>query len=394
MATVISSLQQNTSGSDHLKRDVSLVLSKLDPDIYPLDTLLRRMKKGEPAQAVKVEFASVGVLPRTDTVKAEVQQGNAGAAVDVTVNNVGMWRVDDLILLVGIANSPVLWVKSVTPGTNTLNVHVLGATAFGTVPLLEKDLVIGWIGNAKEELGNASIGRMVQPDYDYNFCEISDAVVEISATRKATANYTKEHDWKRQRREQLVEFRKSLEYKSWFGKRSVIVDPTTGKPRWTMNGVTRYITKKGTYDKDIVNGPKITESQVIDWLLQAYAGNSGSTTRFLFADTYLAGELMKVDLVNLRSRKLEVVLGVKMDRMEFNFGTVYLKHHRGFNEMGHNHFGVLLDLEQISKRDLLPMEKNVLDYKAQGKHGEAEQYIEQSTLEIRYPDTHMLIVGD
>jgi hypothetical protein len=394
--TYITNQTQQTTPSDHLVRSVSKVLAGLEPDLYPLDTLLRRMKAGEKPASTKHEWGQVASIPRVDTIATANNAGGAGAAQTVYFTGTVPWRVDDTFIDLSSTSSPIMWVSALSG--NTATVYALGVrssnSGLGTVPAMAVGTQIMWIGNAKQEGGTYSSSRAAAPFYDYNFCEISDAVVKISETRKATRNYTAEHDWTRIRRDNLKEFRRSLEYKHWFGKYSETIDPNTSELRWTMNGVTQYITKTLSYDKDVVGSPKITESMIIDWLVSIFSGNNGSTSRFLFADSYLAGEIMKVPLVNLRSRELTQVLGVKVERLTFNFGDVYLKHHRGFNEAGKNHYGVVLDLEHVTKHDLRAMEKRPLKLVEQGVDCDAEQYIEQSTVSITHYDSHAIIQGE
>jgi hypothetical protein len=233
------------------------------------------------------------------------------------------------------------------------------------------------------------------PYWNGNYCEISDHVVSITETRKNTKNWGGQHDWVTARNEQLKEFRRSLEYKKFFGLASKTTDASaTSRERWTMNGVCQYITKVATYDKGAANGQRITETWLIDTLADLFGGNNGSETRVLFADTYLLAEILKVPLAALRTREQVQVLGVTVDKAMFNLGTLYIKHHRGFNEMGYTHFGVAVDMEEIKSRDLIPMQQNKIDYKGStGKMEEAEQYMEQSTLEVRKPAAHQIWKG-
>jgi hypothetical protein len=396
--TIVQTITQQTTPSTHLVRDVSTVLSKLQPDRYPLDTMLRRMPSGPRATQDKIEWAKISSLPRKDTLNGATEAGNPAKSKDIVVTNGLMWRVDDVFITPLTSTNPAFWVKAING--NTLTVYALGElttlnpTGFGTVPALADQTVISWLGNAKAEGFDASVSRMKMPDYDYNWQELFDATVTVSKTRRNTKNYT-EDDYIRSCRSQLEEFRKSIEGKIWFQKASRTVDPTTGEHRWTMNGITRYITKQLKYDKDLVEQPRITEAMVIDWLVEAFSGNNGSENRFLFADTYLSGELLKVPLVANRLRdQAETVLGVKVNRLEVNMGTVFLKTHRMFNELGYDHFGVIVDMENIQKRDLRPMERIILKLEDVGKDLEGQQYKEQSSIAVVNPPTHALIIGE
>jgi hypothetical protein len=51
-------------------------------------------------------------------------------------------------------------------------------------------------------------------------------------------------------------------------------------------------------------------------------------------------------------------------------------------------------MEEIKSRDLLPMEKVILDKrKTTGALETDEQYMEQSTIEVRKPDAHQIWQG-
>lgn len=400
-STRVGTITQQTTPSDHLKRDVSSVLSFLEPDLYPLDTMLRRMPEGEAAKAVMVEWGEQSHYPRQDAINhgGGYAAGGATAAVSWVVDNVSMWRVDDIIFLPAQPTAPIMVVESITTGTSTLSVRALGIRTggnvggFGTVPLVADDEVIVWLGNAKVEGGTYTAARSSMPYYTTNYCETSDQVVSISGTRKATANYTKNHSWTDAQKEQLKEFRRSLEYKAWFGDASETIDGTTGELRWTMKGITRFITKTLTYDRDSVDGSRITEVMLLNWMRDLFAGNNGSTSRIMFADSYLSTELAKVPLSGLRERKEVSLLGVKVEKIVFNLGTLYIKHHRGFNEMGLEHYGVAVDMESIERRTLRKMEKIPLALKSQGVDKYAEQYLEQSTLVVKNTPAHAIIQG-
>jgi hypothetical protein len=51
-------------------------------------------------------------------------------------------------------------------------------------------------------------------------------------------------------------------------------------------------------------------------------------------------------------------------------------------------------MEEIKSRDLIPMQKNIIELKkSAGKLEEAEQYVEQSTIEVRKPAAHQIWKG-
>lgn len=394
---LIQSLDTITTPEDQQMRSVSEVISILEAQKNPLDTMLRRMKAGEKPKQMKHEWMEEGPYPRLDTVTVESAEGAAGATKELTVANAGNWRKHDIVRFPSNWGIVTLVVEAVSSTTITVRALSLisqsNATGLGTVPLIAADTVIAWAGNAKTEKAAASNSRSMVPEFAYNMCEYSDGVIDISEIQKNSATYGGSN-WTRNQRRQLAEFRKSLEFKNWFGKISESIDPDSGEKRWTRNGVVQYITKTLNYFSDVENQPKITETMIIDWLVEIFGGNNGSETRFLFGDTYLLGEIMKVDLVNLRSREITRVLGVKCEKLEFNFGEVYLVHQRAFNEWGKTHYGVVLDLENIYKHDFIEMSKNPIEVKkSTGAPVEKEAYSEVSTISVRNVPAHAILEG-
>lgn len=394
--TIITNIDQLNTEGDHLVRDVSSVLTELEPDRYPLDTITRKMPRGDAARNVKIEWESEGPLPRYDTVKTLNSAGSAEGSVNLYVDNPSYWRADDIIRVLGDSTVPLLRVSAVT--STYITIYALDkrtsilTSGLGTVPALPVGTKLTWLGNAKEDFFYMSTPKIPVPSIEYNWCENTDVVVKVSGTRNKTRNYTSKHDYERHKVKQLTEFRKSLESKRIFGRRSESTDPVSGNLRWSQGGIDEFITKEFGYNIGAA-GQKITETMLVDWFVEIFAGNSGSDTRFLFADSYLIGELLKIALVNDRTRKHVEVLGVKMDMVEFNFGKLYIKHHRLFNELGKDHFGLIVDMENIRLRELQPMEQVKLMLKETGYNGEGIQYFEQASLEVRYPATHARIQG-
>lgn len=394
---LIQSLDTPTTPEDQQMRSVSQVLSILEADKFPLDTMLRRLSAGEKPIQMKHEWMEEGPYPRLDAITTTTGAGAPGAQVTWPVDHASYWRVHDIIRFPSDWSKPAIVVEEVT--ANSVKVRALSlitslnATGLGTVPAVTAADVIAWAGNAKTEKAAASTARGLVPSFAYNMCEYSDGVIDISEIQKASKTYGGDN-WTRNQKRQLIEFRKSLEFKNWFGKVSESIDPASGEKRWTRNGVVQYITKSQSYYKDLTNQPKITETMLIDWLVELFGGNNGSESRYLFADTFLMGELMKIGLTNIVERQRVKVLGVKCERAEFNFGELFFVHQRGFNEWGKEHYGIALDMENIFKHDFIEMKKDPIEVKkSTGSPIEREQYSETSTISVRNAAAHCVIEG-
>lgn len=390
--SVIGDIRQDTTPDDHLVRDVADDLTWLRPDVFPLDTILRRMEtqRGmQRAKQAKVEWEEDEILPREDTVDAPGGQaaGSSGASVTVTVDNGSYWRPEDLAYLPDNATDAgaVLLITAVS-GNDLTAYRVESGTSFGTVPALADGEKIIRMSNAKEEMSNASGSRATMPVQKYNRTQIFDTVVAISGTRKATENYT-EDDLTRSEKQSLYDYRSGIEYCNIFGKRAVISDPTSGKERRFMGGITFFLSSNDlTY-----TAGSLTESILIDWMKQLFSGNAGSRTRMFFTTPNLTAEIDKILIASgtLQSTRDERVLGVEANRVHSSFGDLLLINHQGMAEMGKSNYGLVLDPANIRRRPLRPMRsKMVTDNDIDG---DAEQWLEECTLEVRYEATHAVV---
>ena len=398
--TIVGTLTQSTTSSTHLQRDVSTILSKYEKDRFPLDTLLRLMPNGKPAKAVKYEWESYQTMDRKAVVQADSTAGvNATTAAVISVDTSGVFVPDDILMVVSTSNLAVIpdttfpQLIVTATGSGTVSVKAFSTvsdTAYVATPIIPAGSILTFIGNAKKEGFTMSDAKMITPIAEYNYCQLFDTTVKVSLTRKATTNYTTQHDWDTARQEQLIEFRRSLEYTSWFGKRAETNDATNdgGEKRWKMNGLTRYITQKIDYKPST-----LSEGDLLDWLKVAFSGNNGSAKRMFFVDNELSTAIQKTQLAKAQSMETVRVAGLTCTRIVYNEGELYMKLTPGFREAGLQHYGVIVDMKNIAKKVLRPMTRKRINLEDQGTDADAEQYKEQSTIEVLNPNTHVIVQG-
>lgn len=389
--TYATDLTDQGTPSDHKIRDVSMDLTWLRPSRYPLDTILRRadVRRGmERATQIKVEWEEDDSLPRADTVNGATTAGAAGAPVNVTVDNGSYWRKDDLVYIPGNATSPggVLYVSAVNGNVLTVYFVTPGGTTFGTVPAFADAEAFKRLTNAKQEQSNASDSRVSYPGQLYNLTQIFDAVVAESGTKAATKNYT-QRDRIRSEKQALYDLRQTLEYAAIFGDRALISDPTTGKQRAFMGGITYFLSSN---DLNYTAG-SLTEANIIDFCRQLGSGNAGSSTRYWFATPNQTAEIDKIlaSTSTLRNNRNETQLGVQCKSIETSFLKLYVFNHQGLAEMGKTNWGLIIDPAQIRRRPLRPM--RIKDIEDKDVDGTAKQWLEESSLEVRYEATHAVV---
>lgn len=387
--TVITDATQTNTPSAHLPPDMSITLTKYRPDLFPMDTIMRRLDTKRSvvrAKQRKVEWEEVGYIPRGDAANGASGAGASGAAVTFTVDNGGYFRKDDLLYLPDNATAPATTLLVTAVSGNDLTVRAIGSSAYGTVPAIADNEVVKRLGNAKEEFSDASASRAMTPSQFYNYTEIFDAVVGVSGTRKATQNYG-EHDFSRMQGDAMFDFRYSLELTGIFGKRSIIPDANSQKTRTTMGGIVSYLSSN---DLNYTAG-SLTEANLIDFCKQIFSGNAGAKVRLLFTTPNLTAEIDKILISSstLQSTRDEKVLGVSATRIHSTFGDLMLINHYGLEEMGKSNWGLVVDPQNVRRRPMRPMTtKDVTD---KNKDGEAKQWLEECSLEVRYEKTHAVV---
>lgn len=397
MATQINDMTEQSTPSGHQPRDVSITLSKLRPDRFALDTIMRRMEATsngmptEPATQVKVEWEEDDVISYETTADGATSSTSQGDPVTLDVNDQNVIREKDMLYLPDNSNTKgaVLWVTDVT-GTAVTAYRVemdTSENSFGSVPAISDGEAIKVLSRAKTEQDNASEAQGTMPDQKYNYCQILDQVVEASETRMATENYTDE-DWSRNRDNNLWEFRRKLENAQTFGERMSFTDPDTGKQVWMMGGITSFLSSNDlTY-----TAGSLTEGNLIDFARQIFSGNNGSRLRWCFNTPKLQAEIDKI-LINsstLQSSRDENVLGVAATRLRTTFGDLMLINNQAFAELGKDNYGLVVDPMNVRRRTLRNMQINrgVQDNDVDGR---ADQWIEQATIEVRKESTHAVI---
>jgi hypothetical protein len=398
-ATQVGDITEQSTPDEHLVRDVSVTLSKLRPDRFALDTVMRRMEASntgmptEDATNTKIEWEEDDVIEYQTTLSGSTTAGNAGQSVDLTVNDSGVIRPKDMLYLPDNSNDPgaVLWVPQNGVSGTTITVYRLNMdnseSSFSTVPATSDGEDIRVLSRGKTEQDNASEAQGTMPAQLYNYCQILDQVVAASETRMATENYTEE-DWSRNRDNNLFEFRRKLENAQVFGERMELTDPDTGKDLRFMGGITSFLS---TNDLNYSAGG-LTEGDLITFARKIFSGNNGSQLRFWFTTPNQQEEIDKI-LINsstLQSSRDENVLGVEATRLHTSFGDLMFILNQGFAEIGKTNWGLILDPANVRRRSLRNMKIN-RNIQANDIDGRADQWIEECSIETRKEVTHGVV---
>jgi len=384
--------------SEILENTVSQRITEMRPSATPLDTIIRQNSIVVPVKSWETEFFAVDMRGITDTLTAELDPipDDDETAVDLTVTNVHIWSVDDVLKVTAVAGSDghelVANVVDTNPGDKKIKVVFLNPKEHpteGDPPKLEDGAKITRIGNAKGEKDAQTDPYAIFPALSSNFCQIHMAQVEEGVYAKLHQKKVK-WDIEDYKLQALYDLRRNMELTSLFGYKTRIYDGTGKKEKWFSGGVTRYINKVLDYPDTGV----IEKDLFVDWTKAIFTGNSGADRRFLFAGDDLIASLNKIDIVQkqIEAKGTEVVFGITFQKVETNFGQLLVKHHPLLSFAGWGEAGIVLDMNNIEKHVLKPMQTRTLELIKSGQRL-ANAYVvdEAFCLVPRYPDTHALI---
>ncbi len=127
----------------------------------------------------------------------------------------------------------------------------------------------------------------------------------------------------------------------------------------------------------------------------AFVGRTGSKRKILIAGTALMEALSNVDYNKVVSGGESFVKwGVEFREIRSNFGSLYVLHSEIFDQCGHSTDGFILDPDYLTKYVHVPFSCEKLDLRKSGqRNSDAVVLTEASCLVLRYPATHMRVLG-
>jgi hypothetical protein len=374
-----------------LERDVDDLVVMYKPDRFPLTTMMQNMKKAKKAAARKYEWVDIGYHARITTTTSAVTLGTNGDAVAVPVADLSIWNVGDIVYI------PTVTVGSPAEEARLIVVEKLGGSTSisckalndANVPAIPDATTVYRMSRAAAAKDAQTGAHGAQGITQWNYCQTFMGQFEIEKIIRAISVY--QDDYSVQQDLEMYDFRNGRENSRLFGTRSKVFDPVKGEDVYTMSGQEKYIGEAADYTQG-----SIDNNEWIDLTEKAFAANAGSEKRLLIGGKKFISSVLKVPNVQkqLEGKQTKLVLGVHVNEISTNFGVFYLKHHKGFDEMGRQHDAFSLDMNHICDRILEPMQETELELDKTGqKRVDATRVLETATLQSRYPDTHMIIKG-
>lgn len=391
---------ENYYNTEVLDNEYEKAMTIIKPDEYPLEHLMRNIRKAYTWNGMEVTYPSVEVRPIQDTVNGAVSAvadaASAGTA-SVAVDNGSQWLVDDIIRFNGIngGNSKPFTAQVVAKSGSTLTIMALNGLSTYTngIPAIADESSISRVGNAKDEIAAENQVYNAIPPTVKNYMQIHMGQIEESLLYKKYAKNIK-YDKTLQRMLAMYNFRFEAEATYLFGAKALKTDTESGKLKYTTGGAEFFIENEFNYGSSSAK-TTFTEDNWTSITKNVFSDNAGSSRRIMFVGSTLLERISNISGISKQlnaTDSVEVLWGIRFRKVMTEFGELLLKHHKMFNYYGYSDKGMILDLDNIDKYVFEPFQKTSMDYDKTGsKRVDSERFHEISCLAFKYPDTHAII---
>lgn len=392
-----------TATPNLLRPEISNVITKVRPDIFPMDTILRQVGRVGKCDSREYKFYSSAVRGVSDIITAEYTFAETDTA-ELSVTNPHIWLPDDVGFFPEVLdnNSKEIRFKVTKVDNSNKKLTVVAVNGVGAgglltgayLPTIANGKKFTRIGNAKGEVDAQNTPYANMPTDTSNYvqifmCQVEESLVEQQHNKEVEYNI---NDFQT---DAIYDMRRMAEMTMLFGfPKQDVFDPDAQKAVDLMGGAKHFITKTETYDVTTAG----TDAVFNAWGAKIFAGNNGSYTRVLFAGNGLLEWMMNIPTVQkqLASNKTEVVAGLKFKVIETFWGDLLVRRHQAFDDVeGYTNNGLVLDLDNVERRIREATNTQKLDLDKTGQRRvNAYRITEAWTMAFRNPSTHCWIINN
>lgn len=361
--TTVVSTDGEGNGANYLDDDLNPTLVKIRPQDTPIDTITRMVNNTEKSEAWEAGGWEIGTREVTDSLTKV--EGNA-----VTVATPDMWLVGDTFVLVKEdgpyldSEKPVSCLVTAKSGS-VLTVQRIGASTNTVMPAISSTAGISALrlSRAVSELTASVTGYAIQPsDRKYfnqtHMCQVEESV--IHAIHKKKVNM----DFSTYKEQTLWDFKRGMEYANLFQVGGLSKDDN-GELVHLSTGLWWQINEVSTYPTDADLDDEFWNALGKD----IFEGNNGSDRRFLLAGPDLMLKISKVPSYakQLEAKNTEMVLGVRVYKIETPFGELLVKPMGTLFEGYFSKCGMVIDVNYLKKFVMEPLTATVLELDKTGQ---------------------------
>ncbi|AZN43361.1 SU10 major capsid protein [Paenibacillus albus] len=361
--------------------DMSDTIGLLQPNAEPFMSFLKIAKRNtEVANNPKFEWMEDDLLPRWDAINAAA--GYASGITALVVDNAAFFSVNDVVKVP--RTGEVMLVSAINTGTQTLTVlRGYGLTA--AAALVDNDpLVI--IGNVNQEGSGTRELKSTQEVAKYNYTQIFKTPFGVTNTENATKMYGGK-DLSYQQMKAGVQHKIDIARGYMFGERKL--DTSGAKPMRATGGLLSFLTKNN-YDA----GGLLTQTE-FDNNISELVFKYGSKNKIMLASARLLSVINGWAMGKLMINQEAKSFGLEIFEYVTPFGKYNIMNYQQILEGAvYGGFGVIIDPENVKHRPLAGRDTKLeTNIQANDADSRVDQYITESGLEVRLPETHAVLTG-
>lgn len=379
---------------------------KVRPMSTPIDQL-SRCGGARPADSMTVEYYSVDPKSTEAKIASPVAGGNGNRRADgiythtLMTDNDLIFEPSETVILPevmvprkdGKGDEPAVFYvisRLDAGGLEVLAVNAPGSdTGKPNVPAIPKDAKIIRMGRAATELDVQTAQFQSLPTKTSNNCQIFKMQVEEGTFSKIAR---KEVGWNFSDQEEaaIIDMRLGMEKNFLFGARSKIIDPNKNEEVYLTAGIWNQAPRYMEIMMD-----EFSEKTLIDIAQKAFTGNCGSKRKILVCGSDIMSTISKIECTRVRrASETMVKWGLQFQEIVTNFGTLSMIHSEIFDQCGHSCDAMVIDPEYLTKYVHVPFRTKKIDLRRSGtRNSSAVVITEASCLVLRYPDSHLRVVG-
>ena len=353
------------NAANYLDDDLNPTLVKIRPQDTPIDTITRMIGNVEKSESWEAGGWEIGTREIVDGL-SEYNKANR----EVTVETGDMWLVGDTFVLMK-ADGPVkdganaISFLITAKNGNKLTVTRVGAAANNAMPEIASvdGITALRLSRAVSELTASVTGFAIQPtDRKYfnqtHMCQVEESVIHAIHKKKVAM------DFSTYKEQTIWDFKRGMEFANLFqvGGLSKDVD---GNLVHLATGIWWQMTEQSEINYDETPTDETWNALGKD----IFEGNNGSDRRFLLAGPELMLYISKVPAYTkqLEAKNTEVVLGVRVYKIETPFGELLVKPMGTLFEGYFSKCGIVLDVNYLKKFVMEPLTATVLELDKTGQ---------------------------
>lgn len=364
----------NVEQQGYLDEDLNKQIVKVRPQDTPIDTFTRSIANNEPCKSWEAGGWEIGTRETRDTVAAAYTAGTSTANV-LTVDNIEMWKPGDTFIVnatsSGNDQGPMLdssqnpvqcLIKSVDNANSKITVQRVG-TLSAALPNIGEDYILCRLSPAVSELEASVEGFNIQPsDRKYynqtHMTQVEESVVHSLLKKKVAMDFSVYKE------QTIWDFKRGMELCNLFGvgglsknAKGELVHLSTGL-WWQMPYQTSVDYSQAMSDQ---NWNAIGKA--------IFEGNNGADRRLLFAGNDLLAQIANAKSYSkqLEAKNTEMVLGLRVYKIETPFGELLVKPMGSLFEGYFSKCGMVLDPNFVKKYIMEPLQTTNLDLNKTGQ---------------------------